>query len=324
VTERCLLFTHELNSIMTRSLDDHVYWAERGEKRVRLAATPLDISSVMKKQVFEVYHPIVMTSATLTTEGTFDFFKERIGLEECEECVIDSPFDYKKNVLLYLPTHLRDPARKVGKEGPTFAEDVINTIRDILAATGGRTLALFTSHSLLGKAYDALKPLQKVTVLRQGEQDSYRLVEEFRAADNAVLLGTTTFWQGIDIPGSDLECVVITKLPFQSPDDPIVEARIARLLAEGKDPFYHYQVPNALLLFRQGFGRLIRRTSDRGIVAILDPRVRTRSYGARFIKALPLCGSTASLEAAKAFLDPLSEGETEQLPVKRGALLPER
>ena len=320
VTERCLLFAHELNSIMTQSLEDHVYWAERGEKRVRLAATPLDISSVMKGRVFDVYHPVVLTSATLTTDGTFDFFKERIGLDRCEELTIDSPFDYKNNVLLYLPPHLSDPVRKGNKEEPTFAEDVVNSIRDILAVTGGRTLALFTSHNLLGKAHDGLKSLRKVTVLRQGEQDSYRLIEEFRAAENAVLLGTTTFWQGIDIPGSDLECVVITKLPFQSPDDPVVEARIARLLAEGKDPFNHYQVPNALLLFRQGFGRLIRRRSDRGVVAILDPRVRTRSYGARFINALPRCGSTASLEVAKAFLEPLSPREKQSnCTIKDGA-----
>ncbi len=302
LSDRCLLLTSDLNCIMTHSLDEHVYWAERGERRVKLAATPLDISSTMKSQVFNVFHPVVMTSATLTANNSFDFFRERIGLEGGRQLVIDSPFDYEKNVLLYLPLNMVDPASRDSTNGRTFEGDVIKTVRDILAVTGGRTLALFTSHNLLRKTHGALQSLTGITTLRQGEQDSYRLINLFKETNDSVLLGTTTFWQGIDIPGNDLECVVITKLPFQNPDDPVVEARVERLLKEGKDPFNSYQVPQAILLFRQGFGRLIRRTDDRGVVAILDPRVRTKSYGSRFLNSIPRCRRSDSLDEVKGFL----------------------
>ncbi|NOS35125.1 MAG: helicase c2, partial [Deltaproteobacteria bacterium] len=302
LSDRCLLLTSDLNCIMTHSLDEHVYWAERGERRVKLVATPLDISSTMKSQVFNVFHPVVMTSATLTANNSFDFFRERIGLEGGGQLVIDSPFDYEKNVLLYLPLNMVDPASRDSTNGRTFEGDVIKTVRDILAVTGGRTLALFTSHNLLRKTHGALQSLTGITTLRQGEQDSYRLINLFKETNDAVLLGTTTFWQGIDIPGNDLECVVITKLPFQNPDDPVVEARVERLLKEGKDPFNSYQVPQAILLFRQGFGRLIRRTDDRGVVAILDPRVRTKSYGSRFLNSIPRCRRSDSLDEVKGFL----------------------
>jgi ATP-dependent DNA helicase DinG len=243
-----------------------------------------------------------MTSATLTANNSFDFFRERIGLEGGRQLVIDSPFHNEKNVLLYLPLNMVDPASRDSTNGRTFEGDVIKTVRDILAVTGGRTLALFTSHNLLRKTHGALQSLTGITTLRQGEQDSYRLINLFKETNDSVLLGTTTFWQGIDIPGNDLECVVITKLPFQNPDDPVVEARVERLLKEGKDPFNSYQVPQAILLFRQGFGRLIRRTDDRGVVAILDPRVRTKSYGSRFLNSIPRCRRSDSLNEVKGFL----------------------
>lgn len=302
LSDRCLLLTSNLNCIITHSLDEHVYWAERGERRLKVAATPLDISATMKSRVFDAYHPVVMTSATLTTNNSFDFFRERIGLEGGRQLVIDSPFDYGRNVLLYLPQDMADPAARDSTKGPTFEGDVLKSIHEILEVTGGRTLALFTSHNLLKKAHGALQSLTSITTLRQGEHDSYHLINLFKESNDSVLLGTTTFWQGIDIPGNDLECVIITKLPFQNPDDPVVEARVERLLKEGKDPFNSYQVPQAILLFRQGFGRLIRRTDDRGVVAILDPRVKTKSYGPRFLNSIPRCRRSDSLDEVKGFL----------------------
>ncbi|MFQ5586279.1 MAG: ATP-dependent DNA helicase, partial [Thermodesulfobacteriota bacterium] len=302
LADRCLLFINELNCIVTHGLDDHVYWAERGDRRVKLVATPLDISSVMQAQVFDAFHPVIMTSATLTTNNSFDFFMERVGLKGCRRLAIDSPFNYEENVLLYLPRGIAEPSWRNNKKPRDYEGDVIGTVKDLLTVTGGRTLLLFTSHHFLGKVHEALKSFHGITTLRQGERDSYTLISGFRETNNSVLLGATTFWQGVDIPGRDLECVVITKLPFQSPDDPVVEARIERLLEEGKEPFNHYQIPNAVLLFRQGFGRLIRRQSDRGVVAILDPRVKTRPYGSRFLNSIPRCRSTESLDDVRDFL----------------------
>ncbi|MBI5025939.1 MAG: DEAD/DEAH box helicase [Nitrospirae bacterium] len=284
-----------LRSILQQEFEGHVYWAERDGRSIRLVATPIDIASILKKQVFDIVSPAILTSATLTTNGNFDYVKERLGLSDAKALLLHSPFDYNKQALLYVPDDLRRP----GSEG--FEEDLITHIKEILEVTMGRTLVLFTSYSLLNKAYDAIG-IPELKILRQGNTDSYRLVQEFRKGNHSVLFGTYTFWQGIDIPGDDLQCVIITKLPFAVPDEPVTEARMEALQREGKDPFLHYQIPQAVILFKQGFGRLIRTKTDRGVVTILDSRVRTKGYGVQFLKSLPECKATSSIDDIKGFL----------------------
>ena len=305
--DRCITLSSDIDSIISQTLTDHVYWGEIDGKRIRIAATPIDISSILREQVFENIKPVILTSATLSIKGDFSFLRERVGLNNGNELALDSPFNYIENVMIYTPNGISDP-----KDTEEFKRDVIDSIKSILNITHGRTLILFTSYEMLNRAYNALNRLNNsnrlnsLNFLRQGEMDSYKLVEEFKERDNTVLLGTYTFWQGVDIPGDALQCVIIVRLPFQVPDDPVTEARLERLKENGKDPFIHYQIPNAILMFKQGFGRLIRTQNDKGIVAILDPRVRTRFYGERFLDSLPDCMRTDSIEKVEEFFDKIN------------------
>ena len=305
--DRCITLSSDIDSIISQTLTDHVYWGEIDGKRIRIAATPIDISSILREQVFENIKPVILTSATLSIKGDFSFLRERVGLNNGNELALDSPFNYRENVMIYTPNGISDP-----KDTEEFKRDVIDSIKSILNITHGRTLILFTSYEMLNRAYNALNRLNNsnrlnsLNFLRQGGMDSYKLVEEFKERDNTVLLGTYTFWQGVDIPGDALQCVIIVRLPFQVPDDPVTEARLERLKENGKDPFIHYQIPNAILMFKQGFGRLIRTQNDKGIVAILDPRVRTRFYGERFLDSLPDCMRTDSIEKVEEFFDKIN------------------
>lgn len=293
---RCEVLALSLRVIIDQELEGHVYWAERDGRRLRLVATPIDVSSVLKPQVFDMVSPAVMTSATLSTNKNFNYIKERLGLAEAVTLLLHSPFDYKQQTRLYLPDDIVEP------NSARFEEDLIKRIYEILAVTMGRTLVLFTSYSLLTKAYNAIS-IQGLEILMQGEMDSYRLVQKFRQDEHSALFGTYTFWQGIDIPGDDLQCVIITRLPFAVPDEPVIEARLETLEREGKNPFYHYQIPQAIILLKQGFGRLIRTKTDKGVVAILDSRLRTKSYGKHFLKSLPECKITVSIADIGSFIN---------------------
>ncbi len=292
---RCGAIALSLRSILEQGLDGHVYWAEREGKRLRLVATPIEIASVLKNGVFDAI-PSILTSATLSTKGDFDYIKERLGLSDVRTLLLRSSFDYKEQALIYVPGDINDPKT----EG--YEDSVIGHIRNILEITMGRTLVLFTSYSLLERAYDRIK-MPGLKILKQGDSESYRLIQEFRGNRHSVLLGTYTFWQGIDIPGDDLQCVIITKLPFSVPDEPVTEARMETLERSGKNPFYHYQIPQAIILLKQGFGRLIRTKTDRGVVAILDSRLRTKGYGVQFLKSLPECKMTSSLNDVERFFE---------------------
>lgn len=293
---RCEVFALSLRVIIEQELEGHVYWAERDGRRLRLVATPIDVSSVLKPQVFDMVSPAVMTSATLSTNKNFNYIKERLGLAEAATLLLHSPFDYKRQAMLYLPDDIGEP------NSARFEEDLIKRIYEILTVTMGRTLVLFTSYSLLTKAYNAIS-IQGLEILMQGEMDSYRLVQKFRQDEHSALFGTYTFWQGIDIPGDDLQCVIITRLPFAVPDEPVIEARLETLEREGKNPFYHYQIPQAVILLKQGFGRLIRTKTDKGVVAILDSRLRTKGYGKHFLKSLPECKITVSIDDVGTFIN---------------------
>lgn len=263
--------------------DGVVYWAERENKRLRLVASPIDIAETLREHLFGKLDTVVLTSATLSAAGSFTYIKGRVGLDAPEELLLDSPFDFENQSLLYIAQGLDD------QQATGYQDRFEQELDALLAITGGRTLVLFTSYGQLRKTADSVRrAMSDLGILCQGEMPAYRLIEQFKERPNAVLFGTASFWQGIDIPGEALQCVIIAKLPFAVPDEPLIEARMERL----KNPFYEYQVPQATLLFRQGFGRLIRTKTDRGVVAVLDSRIRTKNYGKLFLRSLPKCRIT--------------------------------
>lgn len=296
---RCKGLASAIVHNIEQSLDGFVYWAERENKRLRLVASPIDIADILRERLFGRLDTVVLTSATLSAAGSFSYVKGRIGLEDSVELLLDSPFDFENQALFYVPPGLDD--QQAADYQDRFDEELLS----VLSITEGRTLVLFTSYGQLRKSADTVRERQKnLTVLCQGEMPAYRLIEEFKQRKNAVLMGTASFWQGIDIPGDALQCVVIAKLPFAVPDDPLVEARMERL----RNPFFEYQVPQATLLFRQGFGRLIRTKTDRGAVAVLDSRINTKNYGKWFLKSLPKCRITDQREEFSSFMSKIKAG----------------
>lgn len=281
----------------------YVYWLGIQNRprglRCSLCCAPIDISEEFKQKILDDIRPVILTSATLSVNGKFDFIRESLGFSgDSRELIVDSPFNYSENVLLYLARDIPDP----GSAPEQYMKTIIMRIKDILSLMNGRTFILFTSFKAMNKVHEELKDwFPNLCFLKQGEVPRYRLLESFKSAPNTVLLGTNTFWQGVDIPGKALECVIITKLPFAVPDDPVTEARMEMLQTQGKNPFIHYQLPQAVMMLRQGFGRLIRTQSDRGMVAILDPRVTTRYYGRNFLQAIPRCKRIYRLDDARSF-----------------------
>ena len=285
---------------LEQSAEGFVYWAERENQRYRLVASPVDVAGMLREGLFGRGVPVVLTSATLSAAGSFTYIRTRLGMEATDELLLDSPFDFEKQAMLYIGAGLDD------QQADGFQEKFDEELRTLLSITKGRTLILFTSYGQLKKSAERLrKVMPEVSLLCQGEMPAYRLVEQFKDMSNAVLLGTASFWQGIDIPGEALQCVVIAKLPFAVPDDPIIEARMERL----KNPFYEFQVPQATLLFRQGFGRLIRTKADRGAVAVLDSRVMTKNYGKSFLRSIPKCKITDDREEFRKFFQQLRGAE---------------
>ncbi|OGW34874.1 MAG: hypothetical protein A2X58_10215 [Nitrospirae bacterium GWC2_56_14] len=285
---------------LEQSAEGFVYWAERENMRYRLVASPIDVAGTLRDNLFGKTETIVLTSATLSAAGSFTYIKNRLGLDAPTELLLDSPFDFEKQTLLYIAPGLDD------QQASGYQERFDAELHAVLTITKGRTLVLFTSYGQLRKSAETMRrELPDVGVLCQGEMPAYRLVEQFKAVQNVVLFGTASFWQGIDIPGDALQCVVIAKLPFAVPDEPIIEARMERL----KNPFREFQIPQATLLFRQGFGRLIRTRTDRGAVAVLDSRIMTKNYGRSFLKSIPKCRITDEREEFRKFFDALKASE---------------
>ena len=223
----------------------------------------------------------ILTSATLTVEGAFDYIRGRLGVPKAAEIAVASEFDYTAQAMLYLPRRMPSP------KSPDFGDAAARETLEILRRTRGRAFVLFTSYGVLRAVQERVATVLPYPLLVQGDAPRSALLQRFRATPNAVLLATASFWQGVDVAGEQLSCVIIDKLPFASPGDPITAARVEAITAEGGDAFHDYQVPLAVLMLLQGLGRLIRHRDDRGVLAVLDPRLRTMAYGRRFLDSFP-------------------------------------
>lgn len=275
--------------------DDRVRWFETYRSGFALARTPLEVAGRFARLMQTWPGAWIFTSATLSVGGRFDHFSRRLGLEDAEELAVDSPFDYARNALLYLPRGLPEPSAA----GHTDA--VIDTAERVLGVSGGRAFVLFTSYRALDQAARMLRERLPFPVLVQGEAPKRELVERFRVAGNAVLLGTASFWEGVDVPGQALSCVIIDKLPFAPPGDPVMQARLDALRAAGGNPFAEYQLPQAVIALKQGAGRLIRGMDDRGVLVLCDPRLRSRGYGRVFLDSLPPMPRTDEIAQVERF-----------------------
>jgi ATP-dependent DNA helicase DinG len=274
----------------------HVFWAEQRGRTILLHASPVDVSDVFRERLLGQVETAIFTSATLTAGGNFDFVRARLGLESAMEARLPSPFDYARQALLYVPRDLPEPA------DAAFAQAAAARMRELIDITDGRAFLLFTSHRMMQKVHALLAPTLKQPVLLQGEQPKHLLVETFKRRLGSVLFATASFWEGVDVVGEALSLVVIDKLPFAPPDDPLIAARAAQLVDQERDPFLDYHVPRAALALAQGFGRLIRHRGDRGIVALLDRRAATRGYGQKVLAGLPAdCPRTGALDDVRAF-----------------------
>lgn len=299
---RCTEFINALDALLDQSLSGYVYWLElkagRRFSRATMRGVPIDISEALKKQVFDKTSRVVLTSATLTTNHSFDFIKKRIGCEPKEDMILDSPFDFQSQVLLYIPADLPEPSEKTDH----YIEALSRRVLTLVDAVKGRTFILFTNYDTLNRVHEKLQPLlRKYPLLRQGEVSTARMIEQFKKT-SSVIFGTSSFWQGVDIPGDALKSVIITKLPFDVPNEPLTEARLDDLRQRFINPFKHYQLPRAIIQLKQGFGRLIRKKTDNGIVSILDPRLTNRGYGKVLIDSLPNCRIAREIAEVKEFL----------------------
>jgi len=273
-----------------------VFWWERRGRGLFLEASPIDVSAVLRERLFERVEAVILTSATLAVGGTFDFLKRRLGVQNAKERILDSHFDYGRQALLYTPVHLPDP------RDPDFARQAAEEVVHILKATRGRAFVLFTSYQQMRDVYERVRRRLRYPMLLQGTAPRTALLDRFRSTPHAVLFATSSFWQGVDVQGQQLSAVIIDRLPFAVPSDPIVAARIRMINEDGGNAFTEYQTPEAVIALKQGFGRLIRSETDHGVLAILDHRMVRKPYGRVFFASLPGYRRTDRLEEVKAFM----------------------
>jgi len=267
----------------------------RGRQNVFLQATPIDVGPILRECLWSKLECAVLTSATLAVGGGFEYIRQRLGLEHARESVLPSHFDYESQALFYVPPDLPDPRT------PQFTAMAAERIRRLLEITRGRAFVLFTSYAQMNDVYQRLLGEVAFPLLRQGDAPKNALLEEFRLTPNAVLFATSSFWQGVDVQGEQLSCVIIDRLPFAVPSDPVVAARVKAIDADGGNAFFQYQVPAAVITLKQGFGRLIRSLHDRGLLVLLDNRILKKQYGRVFVESLPKYRRTTDMKVVEEF-----------------------
>ncbi|MGH9339397.1 MAG: ATP-dependent DNA helicase [Acidobacteriota bacterium] len=286
-----------LDSIFRRDDPDDVYWFEKRGRGVFLHVTPIDIAPILKERLFDRTDTAILTSATLATQGNFDYVKQRLGIMEPRQTIVAGEFDYSRQAILYIPRAFPEP------RAPQYLIRFLREVRQILEMTEGQAFLLFTSFQQMDRVYEALKDSLPYPLLCQGEMPKTQLLEKFKETECAVLCATASFWQGVDVQGDALRAVIIDKLPFLVPTEPVVAARLHRLNSTGRNSFLEYSIPEAIITLKQGLGRLIRSRQDRGILAVMDSRLRTRSYGRLFLESLPNCPVTDNMGDLKNFFN---------------------
>ena len=300
LSRRCEELRAQLGFIMESEDRNTVFWIDRrgsdagfrrdsGRQNVFLQATPIDVSQILHDYLFSKFETAVLTSATLAVSGGFEYIRKRLGFEHARELVIASHFDYASQAILYMPPDLPDPRSQ------NFVAKATERVRRLLEISEGRAFCLFTSYAQMREIHDRLLTELPYPMLLQGTAPKRALLEEFRMTPNAVLFATASFWQGVDVQGEQLSCVIIDRLPFAVPNDPVVAARIRAINQQGGNAFYDYQVPAAVISLKQGFGRLIRALTDRGMLALLDNRILKQPYGKTFLESFPNYQRTTEL-----------------------------
>ncbi len=291
---QCLALVQDIEAFLGQTRKDYVYWIETAAERrntVRLKSAALNVGADVKRCLFDAHESVIMTSATLSTDSQesdgFDFFAGRIGLENFDAVKLGSPFDYEKQVTVYIEKDLPEP------NDSEFTPAAVQALKKYILQTSGSAFVLFTSYSMLddfARRMQGWLASQYIEMLQQGSgMDRGALLKKFKEDRHSVLFGTDSFWQGVDVPGEALSNVIIVRLPFAVPDQPLLAGRLEQIRENGGNPFFDYQLPIAIIKFKQGFGRLIRTKTDKGIVVILDPRIVSKPYGTRFLEAIPKC-----------------------------------
>jgi ATP-dependent DNA helicase DinG len=311
-TRRAQALQVQLGYAMEAEDRNTVFWIERrggrggmgsaqrsteksGRQNVFLQATPIDVGPILRECLWSKLECAVLTSATLAVGEGFEYIRQRLGMEHARESVLPSHFDYQSQALFYVPPDLPDPRT------PQFTAIAAERIRKLLEITRGRAFVLFTSYAQMNQIYQQLLGILDYPMLKQGDAPKSALLEEFRLTPNAVLFATSSFWQGVDVQGEQLSCVIIDRLPFAVPSDPVVAARVKAIDAEGGNAFFDYQVPAAVITLKQGFGRLIRSLHDRGLLVLLDNRILKKQYGRVFIESLPKYKRTTDMRVVEEF-----------------------
>ncbi len=285
----------ELRILLRADDPEYVYFVELRGRGVFLRASPIDVSAIVRDLLLDKMHTTVLTSATLSVDGTFDYIRDRLGIRAADEVRLASEFDFSTQAILYLPPRMPDP------RADTFTTAAGREVIELLKRSRGRAFVLFTSYASMRAVQAIAEMALEYPIFSQGTAPRSQLLRQFRETPHAVLFATASFWQGVDVVGDALSCVIVDKLPFASPADPITAARIDAIRARGGEPFGEYQVPLAILALQQGLGRLIRHRRDRGVLAVLDPRIRTKGYGRRFIASLPPAPVVHELSRVAAF-----------------------